>query len=134
VLGEIEALDATAVRRVVLCSGKVYYDLARVRAEKKITDVAILRVEQLYPFPADDLARELATYPNATEIVWAQEEPRNQGAWHWIQQPLQEVLRSGQVLAVASRPPSASPAAGYLDVHAAQQQALVNEALQRAGG
>jgi 2-oxoglutarate dehydrogenase E1 component len=84
VIGEIDKVDAKKVTRVVLCSGKVYYDLLAARREQKINNIAIVRIEQLYPFPKDHLEKELAKYPKATEIVWCQEEPRNQGAWYWI--------------------------------------------------
>ncbi len=130
VIGETGSLDPARVRRVVLCSGKLYYELVAMRDDKKIDDIAIVRIEQLYPFPQDDLMREFERYPNSSEALWAQEAPRNQGAWYWIQHGLRDCLRPGQMLRVASRPPSASPAAGYLDVHRAQQQALVEEALR----
>ena len=130
VIGEIDSLDPAAVRRVVACSGKVYFDLLRTRRERRIDNIAILRIEQLYPFPHDDFRRELQRYPAATELLWAQEEPKNQGAWYWIQHYLRDAMPAGQMLAASSRPSSASPAVGYLDVHQAQQQALVDEALR----
>ena len=130
VIGETEALDAAMVKRVVLCSGKVYFDLARARLERKITNIAIARIEQLYPFPHDDFAAQLALYPKATEVLWAQEEPKNQGAWYWIQHYLRDQMLPGQALLSVTRPSSASPAGGYLDVHQAQQQALVDETLK----
>ncbi len=115
---------------MVLCSGKVYFDLARARRERKIANIAIARIEQLYPFPHDDFAAELARYPKATEVLWAQEEPKNQGAWYWIQHYLRDQMLPGQTLLSITRPSSAAPAGGYLDVHQAQQQALVDEALK----
>ena len=130
VIGETEALDSAAVQRVVLCSGKVYFDLVRARRERKIANIAIVRIEQLYPFPHDDFAAELARYPKATEVLWAQEEPKNQGAWYWIQHYLRDRMLPGQVLMSVTRPSSAAPAGGYLDVHQAQQQALLDEALK----
>jgi 2-oxoglutarate dehydrogenase E1 component len=130
VIGETEALVPAAVQRVVLCSGKVYFDLARARRERKIANIAIARIEQLYPFPHDDFAAELARYPKATEVLWAQEEPKNQGAWYWIQHYLRDRMLPGQALLSVSRPSSAAPAGGYLDVHQAQQQALMDEALK----
>jgi 2-oxoglutarate dehydrogenase E1 component len=130
VIGDVEKLDPARVRRVIACSGKVYFDLARARRERKIGDIAILRIEQLYPFPHADFKRELQRYVNATELLWAQEEPRNQGAWYWVQHYLRGYLAPGQTLASSARPSSASPAVGYLDVHNAQQQALVDEALK----
>jgi len=130
VIGEVKELESERVNRVVLCSGKVYYDLAKARDESRADTVAILRLEQLYPFPQEQLAQELKRYPNVASLCWTQEEPRNQGAWFWIQHLLRELLQPGQTLSVSSRPSSASPAAGYLDVHQAQQRALVEDALR----
>jgi 2-oxoglutarate dehydrogenase E1 component len=126
VIGEVEALDPAAVRRVVVCSGKLYFDLARTRREKNLREIAIVRIEQLYPFPHDDYARLGADARGA----WAQEEPKNQGAWYWIQHYLRDAMHPGQHLTFVSRPSSAAPAGGYADMHAAQQQALVEEALR----
>jgi len=92
--------------------------------------MAIIRLEQLYPFPHDDFAAQIAAYPNATEAVWCQEEPGNQGAWHRIQHYLVRHLRPGMRLGYALRPSSASPAAGYLAVHAEQQKAVVEAAFR----
>lgn len=89
VIGEIEALDAKKVKRVVLCAGQVYYDLLNARRERDIQDIAIVRVEQLYPFPTEQLAAELAQYTNARELMWVQEEPKNQGAWYQIRHRLE---------------------------------------------
>ena len=131
IIGEIDKVDAKKVTRVVLCSGKVYYDLLAARREKKITNIAIVRVEQLYPFPKDHLEKELAKYPKATEIVWCQEEPRNQGAWYWIasRHHLDTQLGVKQKMLLVSRPASSSPAVGYLAKHNEQQKALVESAL-----
>jgi len=126
---EADPLDDTAVRRVVLCSGKVYFDLLQARRERDLKDIAILRVEQLYPFPRRRLAKWLANYPNASEIVWCQEEPRNQGAWYQIQHHLRVLTGDHQSLGYAGRAPSASPACGDIGLHRAQQQALVDTAL-----
>jgi 2-oxoglutarate dehydrogenase E1 component len=122
VLGDSSA-DPAQVRRVLLCAGKVYYDLAHARAEQDRTDVAIVRVEQLYPLPAEELRGELAKYPNA-ELVWVQEEPANQGAWPFIALNLPEHL-DGRPLLRASRRASASPAVGSLTVHEGQQHEVV---------
>ena len=116
-----------SVRRVLLCSGKVYYDLAAARAEHNRDDIAILRVEQLYPLPADELRRELAKYPDA-ELVWVQEEPANQGAWPFIALNLPEHL-DGRPLLRVTRRASASPAVGSHGVHEAQQREIVASAL-----
>jgi 2-oxoglutarate dehydrogenase E1 component len=117
------AADPAAVRRVLLCSGKVYYDLAAARTEQNRADVAILRVEQLYPLPADQLRAELGRFPDA-ELVWVQEEPANQGAWPFIALNLPEHL-DGRPLKRASRRASASPAVGSQRVHEAQQREVV---------
>jgi 2-oxoglutarate dehydrogenase complex dehydrogenase (E1) component-like enzyme len=115
--------DANGVRRVLLCSGKVYYDLIAARAEQQRNDIAIVRVEQLYPLPADEIVAQLARYPQA-DVVWVQEEPANQGAWPFIALNLPEHL-GGRPLARASRRASASPAVGSLSVHEAQQREVV---------
>jgi 2-oxoglutarate dehydrogenase E1 component len=129
VIGETDSIAANAVRRVVACSGKLYFDLAQARRERGLENIAIVRIEQLYPFPHDDFKHELGRYPNATELLWAQEEPKNQGAWYWIQHYLRDSMRAGQTLLSASRASSAAPAGGYLDTHRLQQQAVVDQAL-----
>ena len=131
VIGEVDQLDAKKVKRVILCCGKVYYDLVNARREKKITDIAIVRLEQLYPFPKDSLEAELAKYPKATEIVWCQEEPRNQGAWYWIasRHHLDSQISGKQKMLLVSRPASSSPAVGYLAKHNEQLKALIESAL-----
>jgi 2-oxoglutarate dehydrogenase E1 component len=130
VIPEVDALDASKVRRIIACSGKVYYDLVKGRAERGINDMAIIRIEQLYPFPHDEFAAQVAAYPNATEVVWCQEEPGNQGAWHRIQHYLLRQMRKGMRLDYALRPSSASPAAGYLAIHNEQQKAVVEAAFR----
>ena len=131
VIGEVDELDAAQVKRVVLCCGKVYYDLVNARREKQIKDIAIVRIEQLYPFPSGSLTKELAKYPNAAEVVWAQEEPRNQGAWYWFasRHHLDTGLDAKQKLLLVARPASPSPAVGYLAKHNEQQKALIESAL-----
>jgi 2-oxoglutarate dehydrogenase E1 component len=131
VIGEVDPLDAKKVKRVVLCCGKVYYDLVNARREKKINDIAIVRLEQLYPFPKESLEKELAKYPKASEIVWCQEEPRNQGAWYWIasRHHLDSQISGKQQMLLVSRPASSSPAVGYLAKHNEQQKALIESAL-----
>jgi 2-oxoglutarate dehydrogenase E1 component len=125
------AVDPAAVRRVVLCSGKVYYDLLKAREEQKRQDVAILRLERLYPFPSVELEAALLRYPQQASLVWCQEEPRNMGAWRFAREQFLDgkVLGSGRTLQYAGRPESASPAAGSLKVHLAEQDALVKQAL-----
>ena len=128
VIGETEKIAAKNVRRVILCSGKVYYELLAYRREHKITDVAIIRFEQLYPFPHADFKAQIAKYPNATELVWCQEEPQNQGAWYRLRAYFAADARPKQVVAYAGRPVSASPAVGYMSKHVAQQKQLIEDA------
>ncbi|MEP6483692.1 MAG: 2-oxoglutarate dehydrogenase E1 component, partial [Rudaea sp.] len=116
-------------RRVVLCSGKVYYDLIEDAGKRKVEDVAVVRVEQLYPFPRDEVKAELAKYPAAKEIVWCQEEPMNQGAWYQIQHHLLACIADEHSLHYAGRVRSPSPAAGHLSTHVAEQAKLVEQAL-----
>lgn len=130
VLSEADTLDAGKVRRIIVCSGKVYYDLVAARRERKIEDMAIIRLEQLYPFPHQLFEDQVAAYPNAKEVLWCQEEPGNQGAWHRIQHYLLRHLRPGMRLGYALRPSSAAPAAGYLSVHVEQQKAVINAAFR----
>lgn len=129
VIPETEKMNAKDIKRVILCSGKVYYDILEKRAADKRTDVAILRIEQLYPFPEEELKAELAKYKNAKEIVWCQEEPKNQGAWYCTQHRFRACLQKGQELLYAGRPDSASPAVGLSSVHQSQQAAFIKEAL-----
>jgi len=130
VIPETEKLDSKKVRRIVACSGKVYYDLLAYRREHQINDVAIIRIEQLYPFPHDDFQAEIERYPQAEDILWCQEEPGNQGAWHRIQHYLLRHKRPDQVLGYALRASSASPAVGYLAKHNFQQKELVAAAFR----
>ncbi|MED5619256.1 2-oxoglutarate dehydrogenase E1 component [Ideonella sp. BN130291] len=127
-------IDAAKVKRVIACSGKVYYDLVKRRDEKKSNDVAIIRVEQLYPFPHKAFAAEVKRYPNATEIVWCQDEPQNQGAWFFVQHYIHENMLEGQKLGYAGRPASASPAVGYAHLHQEQQKALLDQAYGKLKG
>ena len=129
IIPETEALDPPAVKRIVLCSGKVYFDLLTERQKRNIQDIAILRVEQLYPFPRETLRSELAQFNNASEIFWCQEEPRNQGAWYQIQHHILSCTRDTQSIHYAGRRPSPSPAAGYHSTHVKQQKQLVDAAL-----
>ncbi|MEY2618028.1 MAG: 2-oxoglutarate dehydrogenase component, partial [Pseudomonadota bacterium] len=134
VIPESKDLKADKVKRVIACSGKVYYDLAKKREEKGADDVAIIRVEQLYPFPHKAFAAELKKYPNATDIVWCQDEPQNQGAWFFIQHNIHENMLEGQKLGYAGRAASASPAVGYSHLHQEQQKALVDAAFAKLKG
>ena len=129
VIGEQnQDLDPAAVKRILVCSGRVYYDLAHTRNEAGRDDVAILRVEQLYPFAHKAFQAELQKYPNVREIVWVQDEPQNQGPWFYIQHHLYENMTEGQRLGYAGRPASASPAVGYLAKHQEQQRNLLEQA------
>jgi 2-oxoglutarate dehydrogenase E1 component len=125
---------ADKVKRIIACTGKVYYDLVKKREEKGADDVVILRVEQLYPFPHKAFATELKKYPNATDIVWCQDEPQNQGAWFFVQHYIHENMAEGQKLGYSGRAASASPAAGYSYLHQEQQKALVDGAFAKLKG
>jgi len=122
------------VKRVIACSGKVYYDLVKKREERGVEDVAILRVEQLYPFPHKAFSSELKKYPNASDIVWCQDEPQNQGAWFFVQHYIHENMADGQKLGYSGRAASASPAVGYSHLHQEQQKALVDGAFAKLKG
>jgi 2-oxoglutarate dehydrogenase E1 component len=135
VIGELDdKIDANKVKRVIVCSGKVYYDLVNSRKTRGTTDTAIVRIEQLYPFPHKAFQAELKKFPNATEVVWAQDEPQNQGPWFQIQHNVFESMETGQRLAYAGRPASASPAVGYTDKHVAQQKELLDTAFSKLKG
>ncbi len=127
-IGDANA-DAKKVKRVVLCSGKVYYDLLEDQTKRGQDDVAIIRVEQLYPFPRPLLAAELKKYGKAADVVWCQEEPMNQGAWYQIRHHLQACLADGQNLHYAGRPRSPSPAVGHMADHLRELQQLLADAL-----
>ncbi|WP_300661701.1 2-oxoglutarate dehydrogenase E1 component [Hydrogenophaga sp.] len=128
------AKKAEKVKRVICCSGKVYYDLVKKREEREADDVAIIRVEQLYPFPHKVFGAELRKYPNATDIVWCQDEPQNQGAWFFVQHYIHENMLDGQKLGYAGRAASASPAVGYSHLHQEQQKNLIDAAFGKLKG
>jgi len=129
VIGETEALDPKQVRRIVFCSGKVYYDIYEAREKQQRRDVALVRLEQLYPFPRADYEAAIAAYPNAKEVVWAQEEPENQGAWYQIKHRLRAYLADDHQLYYVTRKGSATTAVGYLKVHLKEQEELCKAAL-----
>lgn len=134
VINEVDALDDNAVKRVVLCGGKVYYDLLEKRRDEELTDVAIIRIEQLYPYPQTRIREVLNQYPNLEQVIWAQEEPQNQGAWLFIANQIYAdvaSLRPDHLIPVnyAGRPASAAPASGSPYLHAKQQATLVVDAL-----
>ncbi len=128
VIGEVEAITAKNVRRVIACSGKIYYELAAHRREQKIRDVAIIRFEQQYPFPHSDFSAALAKFPQAKEVIWCQEEPQNQGAWYRLRAYFRADALPKQVVSYAGRPVSASTAVGYMSKHLAQQKQLIEDA------
>ncbi len=129
VIPEVDSLDERNVKRVVLCSGKVYYELLEKRRNTERQDVAIIRMEQLYPFPKEELQKELERYAVAEYYIWCQEEPKNQGAWYNSQHHVRAILKNGSYLEYVGRPMSAAPAVGYPTLHHQQLRALVEEAL-----
>ena len=129
VINEVDDLLVEQVTRLVFCSGKVYYDLLEARRESKIDTVALVRLEQVYPFPYTEMTEAVGYYPNAKEIVWCQEEPRNQGAWRATRHRIERVSPNSHRLEFAGRAPSASPASGYHNQHVIEQKRLVQEAL-----
>ncbi len=131
VIDEVDAIDAARVRRIVLCSGKVYFDLLERRRAMKAEDVALVRVEELYPFPTEEYQAILDRYAGAADIVWCQEEPQNQGAWYQIRHRLQAPLDGKRVLHYAGREGAAAPATGLYAHHQREQEALVADALTR---
>lgn len=125
-----ERADNASVKRVIMCAGQVYYDLAKARDDAGLqNEIAIVRAEQLYPFPYAEAEAELAKFPNATEILWAQEEPKNQGAWYQTRHRLERLAKDGQTVRFAGRPASASPAVGYASKHKSQLEQLIADAL-----
>lgn len=132
VIGEVDAaIDPAGVKRVLACSGKVYYELVNQRRDRQATDVAIIRVEQVYPFPHKAFASEIKRYPGLQEIVWVQDEPQNQGFWFQVQHYIREHMSSGMKLGYAGRPAMASPAAGYYEKFASRQKELLDNAFAK---
>ena len=132
VLGESDPMDAAKVRRVLLCSGRVYYELLVARRERDIDDIAIVRVEQLYPFPGREITAALQPYVSAREVLWVQEEPWNMGAWHDMRRRLRRILPPDRLIGYAGRPAAASPATGLYKVHQAEETDLINNALRKS--
>jgi 2-oxoglutarate dehydrogenase E1 component len=128
-IDDADISDRDAVKRVVLCSGKVYYDLVEARKKTEKRDVAVVRLEQLYPFPLQSIRETLARYPNARELAWVQEEPQNMGGWTFVQERLENLLSNCQRPRYIGRTASASPATGSYSIHQKEQAELVNEAL-----
>ncbi len=129
VLPEIDELQAEQVRRVIICSGKIYYELLEARRINRIHDIAILRIEQIYPFPGEQLDALLAQYINTNELIWCQEEPKNQGGWDFSKLRIPAFINKRWQLDYAGREPSSAPAVGSAKLHAKQQQAVINTAL-----
>ena len=128
-LDDTTGIELSQVCRVLVCSGKVYYDLLAAREERRIQNVAIVRMEQLYPFPADRVRDILARYPQTAEVVWVQEEPRNMGAWRFVQEQMQPFLEpTRRELRYAGRAASASPATGSLKRHQQELAELLDQA------
>ena len=134
VIADPAAPQADKVKRVLACSGRVYYDLAKKRADDGREDVAIVRVEQLYPFPHKAFAAELKKYPGALEVLWVQDEPQNQGAWFFVQHSIRENMHDGQKLGYAGRAAAAVPAVGYVHLHQEQLKALLDAAFGKLKG
>lgn len=134
VIGEIEPLNDNDIQRVVVCSGKVYFDLLEERFKRKQHNVAIVRVEQLHPFPREALSEQFRRYAHASTAVWCQEEPKNQGAWYQIQHHMKDCMMPDQRLSYAGREASPSPAVGFYKLHMKQQTTLIDQALTIAAG
>jgi 2-oxoglutarate dehydrogenase E1 component len=128
VIDDVDKPNAGNVKRVVLCSGKVYFELLKQRRATNNNDVAVIRVEQLYPFPVAEMESVVAKYAAAREVVWCQEEPQNQGAWYQIRHRLQALVGKRELL-YAGRPPAAAPATGITKIHEAEQRGLIEAAL-----
>jgi 2-oxoglutarate dehydrogenase E1 component len=132
VIDETDEIDKEKVRKVVICAGKVYYDLRSERRTRGLNDIAIIRLEQLYPFPQDDFGQCMLQYKNVEEIIWCQEEPMNQGAWYSSQHHMRRTIAEhfpNIWLGYAGREASAAAAAGYPALHISQQRQFIDEAL-----
>jgi 2-oxoglutarate dehydrogenase E1 component len=129
VIGEIDTLNIDGIKKLVICSGKVYYDILEERRVRKISNVALVRMEQVHPFPGRELRQEIEKYTHLREVVWCQEEPKNQGCWYQISYYLRKMLNPNQTLDYVGREGSPSPAVGYYKLHVKQQKQIVNDAL-----
>ena len=132
VLPELDKLDRDKVKRIVFCTGKIYFDLLEQRRKDERQDVAIIRMELLYPFPKKELQREIRRYPQAEQFIWCQEEPKNQGAWYTSQHHVRALLDRHHYLEYAGRPASAAPAVGNPVLHVRQLRALIKDALGKS--
>ena len=129
VMPELDEMDPGQVKRVVICSGKIYYELLEARRVNRIHDIAILRLEQLYPFPGEQLDELLTLYIHTNELVWCQEEPKNQGGWDFCKLRIPAFINPRWTLFYAGREPSSAPAVGSVKLHARQQQEIIHKAL-----
>jgi 2-oxoglutarate dehydrogenase E1 component len=127
-LPEVDVLDAK-VKRVIICSGKIYYELLEARRVNRIHDIAILRVEQIYPFPGEQLDALLSQYTDTNDLLWCQEEPKNQGGWDFSKLRIPALINKRWQLSYAGRQPSSAPAVGSAKLHAQEQQQIIKAAL-----
>ena len=134
IIPEVDSIESKKVKKIILCCGKVYYELLAKRREQKNDSIAILRIEQLYPFPYEELTSEIKNYPNVKEVVWCQEEPKNQGAWFCTRDRLLKSIPNGVELTCVSSPPMAAPAAGYPALYQKTQKEVIEKALKKDGG
>lgn len=132
-LPDPEVEDKKSIDRLIICSGKVYYDLYKARQENEKDSIAVGRLEQFYPFPDEDIETFLKEYKHVKEIIWCQEEPKNMGAWTFLFPRFQSLLQEGQSITYAGRQAAASTAAGQKKIHDAEQEKLVSEALNLNG-
>jgi 2-oxoglutarate dehydrogenase E1 component len=129
VIDEIDDIDPKNVKRLIMCSGKVYYELLETRRSRGLEDVAIIRIEQLYPFPQKEFDKVVKRYQNTKMFIWCQEEPQNQGAWDQIKHRFHPITSKHQQLYYVGRSSAAAPSVGYRSVHIKQQETLIDEAL-----
>jgi 2-oxoglutarate dehydrogenase E1 component len=132
VLDDATVADPSTIRRILVCSGKIYWELVAARENRKATDTAIIRIEQLYPFPEAEFAAVLQRYRHANQVVWAQEDPRNMGAWGFARGYISPLLDQRHVIGYAGRPESASPAPGLIKQHQREQVDLIEQAFAPA--
>jgi 2-oxoglutarate dehydrogenase E1 component len=129
VIDEFDNLDPNLIQRLIICAGKIYYELLEARRSRGLEDTAIIRLEQLYPFPKEEFSKIIIRYPNVEEYIWCQEEPQNQGAWDQIKHRFHDLIQSGRHFNYVGRPTAAAPAVGYRPIHLQQQKTLIDEAL-----
>jgi 2-oxoglutarate dehydrogenase E1 component len=132
VLADPDDAEPSRARRILLCTGKIFYELLIGRRERNIDDIAIVRVEQLYPFPAAEIRTALQGYPSAREVFWVQEEPWNMGSWHFVYHRLKPLLGESQTLTYVGRDEAASPAIGSYKLHQKEQTEVIDRALRKS--